>query len=377
MAYKDLPAGGVAQIAGVARGAGHASLFRSAAHKTVWLVVLLAIELALLLAVAEWVSSYFLPPGHHYLHPQPIMDPHATRMFQYRVHQNAFTIDNPFVTNALGFRDEREVPAPSSGELRILAVGDSMTAGIGVSTEQTYVRQLEALLQPQAGPVRVMNAGVGGYGTWQEMDLLNEKRDLVKPHIVTLQVYWNDLYTKPATVTPIVGGQNGESEDAVHEYSRVFKRSRVLLFLRERWASLSNRLSPSVDWNHRELIYNGVDTPYVAKAYSEMEGHLQEFATLHGRGIVPIVVILPMPMQVQLPTPPPVHMQKRIQAMAASAGLRTVDLLPALREAYAANPNLYIPWDNEHFTPAGHQVVAQTLQRHLSQEHLLTSQKQN
>lgn len=365
------------QVAGVGPPAGQASLFRSAVHKTLWLIVLLVIELTVLLAVGEWVSSYFLPPGHHYRHPQPIMDPHPTRMFHYRVHQQAFTIDKPFVTNALGFRDEREVPAPSSEGLRILAIGDSMTAGIGVATEQTYVRQLEGLLQPQTGPVRVMNAGVGGYGTWQELDLLNETRDVVKPHVVTLQVYWNDLYTKPASVTPIAGERNGESEDAVHEYSRVFKRSRLLLFLRERWASLSNRLSPSVDWTHREQIYNGVDTPYVAKAYSEMEGHLQEFATLHTGGVVPIVVILPMPMQVQLPTSPPLHMQERIKAMAGRAGLRTIDLLLALRQAYAANPDLYIPWDNEHFTPAGHQVVAETLQRYLRQEQLLTSRKAN
>ena len=163
----------------------------------------------------------------------------------------------------------------------------------------------------KAHAARVMNAGVGGYGTWQELDLLNEKLSLVNPHIVTLQVYWNDLYPKPVTITPIAGAQSGDSEGTVHEYLRVLKRSRVLLFLRERWASLSNRLSPSVDWTHRDLIYNGVNTPYVDKAYSEMEGYFKEFATLTARGIVPIVVILPMPMQVQQPAPPPVHLQER------------------------------------------------------------------
>ena len=64
-------------------------------------------------------------------------------------------------------------------------------------------------------------------------------------------------------------------------------------------------------------------------------------------------------------------------AMAARAGLRTIDLLPALRQAYVTNPDLYIPWDNEHFTPTGHLVVAETLRRYLSQEQLLTSWKQN
>lgn len=374
MAYNNLSAGGAAQAAGVDQLARKVSPLRSGAHKALWLVLLLATELVLLLLGAEWVSSFFLPPGHHYLHPQAIMEPHPTRMFQYRAHQQAFTIDKPFVTNTLGFRDEREVPLRSHEELRILAMGDSMTAGIGVSAEETYVRQLEELLKAHAA--RVMNAGVGGYGTWQELDLLNEKLSLVNPHIVTLQVYWNDLYPKPVTITPIAGAQSGDSEGTVHEYLRVLKRSRVLLFLRERWASLSNRLSPSVDWTHRDLIYNGVNTPYVDKAYSEMEGYFKEFATLTARGIVPIVVILPMPMQVQQPAPPPVHLQERITAMATRAGLRTIDLLPALRQAYATNPDLYIPWDNEHYTPAGHHVVAETLQRYLEREQLIPSHKQ-
>jgi hypothetical protein len=377
MASHDLSAGGTAQAAGVVAAAGNVSPFRSQAHKALWLVLLLAAELTVLFLGAEWVSSFFVPPGHRYLNPQAIMDPHATRIYQYRARQQAFTIDKPFTTNALGFRDEREVPVESHEELRILAAGDSMTAGIGVSNEETYARQLEALLSPHAAGIRVLNAGVGGYGTWQELDLLNETRDLVNPHIVTLQVYWNDLYTKPATITPIVGGHSGDSEGLLQEYLRVLKRSRVLLLLRERWASLSNRLSPSVDWTHRDLIYNGVNTPYVDKAYGEMEGYLKEFAALTARRIVPIVVILPMPMQVRQPAPPPVHMQERIMAMAARAGLRTIDLLPALRQAYVTNPDLYIPWDNEHFTPAGHLVVAETLRRYLSQEQLLTSWKQN
>src|SRR3569832_2929654 len=48
-------------------------------------------------------------------------------------------------TNALGFR-ERRLPGPKpAGTSRIVVVGDSFTQGYGVSEEEAFPRQLEAL----------------------------------------------------------------------------------------------------------------------------------------------------------------------------------------------------------------------------------------
>jgi lysophospholipase L1-like esterase len=342
-------------------------------HPTLWFLLLLLLELAVVLGAAELVAALFLPAGHHYLYPQPLMEPHAGRIYDYRPNQQAFTIDHPFVTNSLGFRDEREIPPSGDGELRILAMGDSMTAGVGVAAEDTYVRQLERLLQKPDAPVRVINGGVAGYGVWQELDRLHEKRGSVRPKIVTLQVHWNDLYPRPATVTPLSPGASGDPNEAGQQYWRIFKRSRVLLFLRERWASLWNSFSPSFDWAHRDMIIHGVSDPYVEKSYADFQRSLEELAALQGEGVVPIVVIVPVPMQVQQPDPPATHMQQRISAIAAQAGVRIVDLLPVLRQAYAEHHDLYIPWDNEHLTPRGHQVVADTLRQYLEQEQLLST----
>lgn len=344
-------------------------------HPLLWFLLLLILELAALLGIAELVAALFLPAGHHYLYPQPLMEPDVGRIYDYRPSQHAFTIDKPFVTNALGFRDEREIPPSADGELRILAMGDSMTAGVGVSAEDTYVRQLEGLLNGRETPVRVINGGVAGYGVWQELDRLKEKRGLVHPHIVTLQVHWNDLYPRPATVTPLSPGASGDPNEAGQQYWRILKRSRVLLFLRERWASLSNSWSPTFDWAHRDMIIHGVNDPYVELAYSDFQRSLEEFSALQQEGVVPIMLIVPVPMQVQQPDAPATHMQQRMAAMAAKAGVRVLDLLPALRQAYAENHDLYIPWDNEHLTPHGHHVVAQTLQRYLEQEQLLSPSK--
>jgi len=344
---------------------------RPRAHPAMWMAAIVAVEMLAFFAMAEFLAGYVLPPGQRYIHPQPIVEPSARRIYTYRPNQQAFTVDHPFVTNSLGFREQEEVTVPKGDEFRILALGDSVTVGIGVPAEDTYVAQLRKLLQPAAKPIRTINAGVAGYSVWQEVDLLEETRHAVQPDLVTLAFYWNDVYPKPAHVTPLPVEQSGDRQDAWLKYARILKRSRVLSFLRERWNSLLNTWYPSADWAHRELIYNGSVTPYVDRAYRDIEQSIRELADLQRDGFMAVILIVPMPMQVQQPSPPPTQMQQRIEAMARRAGVRTLDLLEPLRKASAEKSDLYIPWDYEHFTARGHRVVAQALREYLVSERLI------
>ncbi len=302
------------------------------------------------------------------------MQPHSSRIYEHISNQQAFTIDQPFVTNSMGFRDDRELPEDKNGEFRILLLGDSMTVGLGVSLQQTYGQQLEKLLGQQKKPVRVINAAVGSYSTWQEVNLLKEKGVQVQADIVLLAFYWNDLYIKPVPLVPLPDNMSGEQHDAALKYLRLLKRSALLLFLRERFQILLFKISPSFDWTLQEEIYNGTHSPYLEQAYTEVGTSLEEFGSLaRQHGFVPIVLILPIPGQVrQLDAPK--HMQERIGEMAEKAGLHTLDVLPSLQRAYAANSDLFIPWDNTHFSPRGHYLVAVALQHYLSKEGLISAQ---
>lgn len=69
--------------------------------------------------------------------------------------------------NRHGLRD-REISYARSAAARILVLGDSFTAGIGVDRDQTYVKLLERRLTEGAAAdaqVEVLNAGVPGWGT--------------------------------------------------------------------------------------------------------------------------------------------------------------------------------------------------------------------
>jgi lysophospholipase L1-like esterase len=333
---------------------------------TVWLI-----ELAVFFIIAETISGLFLPPALRYYYPQPLLVPSLRRIYDFQPNQRTFTIDKPFVTNSMGFRDDREVPVNKRGEFRILSLGDSMAEGLGVSAEDTYASQLERLLGPRYGPIRVINAGVDCYSTWQEVDLLEEKGMKVQPDVVMLAFFWNDLYTRPLNVVPLSSTESGERRDAVWQYVRWLKRSRVLSYLRERFQILGFKIWPSFDWVHQEMIYEGRTNSYIEQAYNDVSASLEEFKALADiYGFKPILIIFPIPGQVRTPDAPS-HMQRRIEAMARRADLQTVDLLSMMQRAYAVKPDLYIPWDNVHLSPRGHGVVAKALEQYLLENRLV------
>jgi lysophospholipase L1-like esterase len=335
---------------------------------------ILILECIVLFAVGEGIARLFLPPGPHFIHPQMLVEPSITRGFTHKPNQHAYTIDKPFVTNSLGLRDEREVPLNKEGEVRLVVLGDSMTVGLGVRSEETFASQLEKSLNARFGRLRALNGAVGAYATWQEVDLLKEKINRLQPDIVLLAFYWNDLYTKPRPVIAIPVSESGEQHDAALKYLRFFKRSALLLFLRERYEILRLKVSPSFDWSHQEMIYEGGTSPYLEQAYQDVSESLEELKSLGEKhAFIPIVIVLPIPGQIHR-LDAPIHMQNRLKMITDKIGLRTVDMLHPLQQAYTLRHDLVIPWDNSHYSPQGHKVVAESIEQYLLAEGLLSPQ---
>ena len=77
--------------------------------------------------------------------------------------------------------------------LRILVLGDSITAGFEVPFKDTYSAQLQLLLNKKLDtPVQVINAGVRGYGTDQSFLYYKEKGKNLQADLVLFQHVSND-----------------------------------------------------------------------------------------------------------------------------------------------------------------------------------------
>jgi len=90
-------------------------------------------------------------------------------------------------TNSKGFRD-KEYSYERNDKKRVLVLGDSYTWGYGVENGERFTDYLEEMM-PQW---EVINAGVSGYGTDQELLLYRYEGKKYQPDIVMLLMFYND-----------------------------------------------------------------------------------------------------------------------------------------------------------------------------------------
>jgi lysophospholipase L1-like esterase len=151
-------------------------------------------------------------------------------------------------TNARGFRDlEFALPKPP-GVLRILAIGDSTTMGLGIpELENTYPKWLERRLRESGRRIEVLNLGVGGYDPEQAAELLRVEAKDLEPDLVLLLVCLNDLSRG-------VDGGVEAALDRAHAHLEppasgalraLWRRSRLVFFLQNRLRAFSPEAAPA------------------------------------------------------------------------------------------------------------------------------------
>jgi len=109
--------------------------------------------------------------------------------------------------NRDGLRDRERTLAPAAGTLRVAMLGDSYVQGLNVPLEQTLPAQLEARLsQCLPGPptrAEVINFGVSGYGTAQQLLTFRHHAAKYRPQVVMLAVYTgNDIFNNHRALNP-------------------------------------------------------------------------------------------------------------------------------------------------------------------------------
>lgn len=97
--------------------------------------------------------------------------------------------------NGLGMRDRERNREKPPGVFRIIGLGDSHAFGWGVAQEETYLSRLEAMLQ-ERNPGRrfeVLNLGVPGYNTVQELQIFTLRAAELSPDMVIINYVDNDM----------------------------------------------------------------------------------------------------------------------------------------------------------------------------------------
>lgn len=114
-------------------------------------------------------------PGSRYRHKS------IDGTWECRINENGFRNDADF---------EYEKPP---GTYRILVFANSFTIGYELEQEETYCAVLERYLRREGLDVQVLNAGMSGSSTAEELVFYEHEGVEYEPDIVIIGFYWNDL----------------------------------------------------------------------------------------------------------------------------------------------------------------------------------------
>ena len=129
--------------------------------------------------------------------PLQLVEANRFRGWQLVPDRDFYTYSELATINSLGFRGP-EVAPRQPDELRVVALGDSMTFGIGVDDEHTLPAFLERELEARLDrPVTVINTGHAAYSTNQEIGVLLEHGATLDPDLVVLFWFFNDIDQPP------------------------------------------------------------------------------------------------------------------------------------------------------------------------------------
>jgi hypothetical protein len=410
-----------------ARGTGRNHAARSlsanlllAALSTV--VALLAAEVALRAFVPHVRGSHlhptrvlrddFLTDGrlgqHHELLGWTIR-PNVTVTHRGREFKHSIT------TNSRGLRDDEVAYERTPGERRILILGDSFMMGDGVERRDLFADRLESTLRN----TEVVNAGVSGYGTDQELlyyltegkkygadvvllaltldnDFLNNSRPkqygLAKPYYVPvgegLQLRGTPVPQSPLQQSASLPDSLTRSPFPVHDfldgssalYAALFNLLARIPALRQRWEA------GGLLYARENVFYSGqvgiLSTKLSADQADAWRITLQLLgiwqAEVRRQGSQPVLFLIPSHIQVypevwrrvvaeydlQTADFDPDYPNRRLREFGQAIGLAVIDPTPDFRAAVTSGRDLYYK-QNPHWNREGHALAAEVVAREL------------
>lgn len=333
-----------------------------------------------LVLMEGFVRFYFEPPSGT---PLILVDREAPYVFALNPEHSEIS--------SQGLRDrEFKLPKPS-GVKRILVLGDSIAYGLFVAAEQTFSKKLEKNLNREGKTVEVVNTGVNGYTTYNEVEFFKaegkkfEAEDVVlvfcMNDIVNPVLHWGDdegffknlpvaafpRYEEHVrSVMPGVYGEVSPIENALRRSAlyRLFRRMQRLWNLR----SVRYEKRDGQNWP----VYVSDEDPVTIRTLQDPDSpetrwlfglfrELQKSAAENGARLH----ILFVPLAYQMEQGYPFSPQKNLMEKCAAEGLDCLDPLETFKrnggKKLFLGSHRYHPRDIWHLSPEGHRVMADFL----------------
>jgi lysophospholipase L1-like esterase len=275
----------------------------------------------------------------------------------------------------LGLRDSREFGPKAPGTRRILLLGDSFAMGYGVDESQTFARLVEDRLNVAAGRAEftVLNSGVPGYDTRQEIDFLRDRGFAMEPDAVVLAFFiGNDVVDNADRDRRyrVVDGYltSGDPQPGVLPVgvrSFLARNSHLYQFV----SPIERRIRGIPAAKTEDPLFRcGFEVDDASWGVTEnLLAGLSK--AVRDRGVPLFIVVIPDMVQVEPELWAaashgrrgfdPSHPDRKLLAVADARAVPVLDLYPPLKAA-PETETLYFPIDH-HFTQTGNRVAADAI----------------
>jgi lysophospholipase L1-like esterase len=273
-------------------------------------------------------------------------------------------------TNSVGLRNTEE---PSAQLFQILAVGDSQTFGPYLANEDAWPAWSQVYLAQHyhdGARVQVFNAGIAGYTILDELAYLREKGVMLKPRLVVLGVFENDIHDLRKEKNGVVQRPLNDAQSRAFIRLKVLARSSALFSVTQQIKARMQLAAAGVNIRRGE--------PSVGRPVQSLPDDHTVFANRYGvlfRETVALLKSHDIPLAVIfIPAADYVagtgssEMEPTIRALTAETGTPYLDLTPAMRAQADAPERLYLVQQkngvltgNGHMSREGHAVVGRAL----------------
>jgi lysophospholipase L1-like esterase len=248
---------------------------------------------------------------------------------------------------------------------RIIGMGDSITYGFGCEDpkKNLYLYKLrEEIFQQKKVPCEIINGAVGGYGTWQELKVLEDLLSSFNGDLIVAQICMNDFYDRVLTAREIQGKALSNIRDAskaryfnfLYQYSDLYKYIYDILS--------HNRQLALTQKGFEEYLLK-LRYELTAEELTRWEEGLSRMRGMAEAKQIPILFVI-VPLHSQL-------LQGNAESYAPlsdylrKTGAPYIDLMARFRREHTDFNRLYDTKDNIHPTAAGHAIMADEIMRYL------------
>lgn len=245
-------------------------------------------------------------------------------------------------SNRLGYRDRDHPRTKPPGTYRIVVLGDSIAAGYRIPrTADAFPARLEEILRAEGLPVDVLNFGVTGYNTEQEVETLRARALDFSPDLVLMAYCHNDRRPPDPRILQALREVGARRRTLpLTETERLLVHSALYRFLR--FAVLDAR--------PEDVAASG--------QHNTVEPSLRELAELAKAHRFEVLLAV-FPYLPKLYERDHAREHDHLENLARELGFHPLDLRPAFRDCRAGAEKLR--FDRYHPSAAGHRCAAEAM----------------